>query len=317
MATVTEGTFKHGDTSFYAKTWTPEGPVKAKLVFVHGFSEHINRYNDFFPLLAAHGIQVFSWDQRGWGRSVTKPSERGLTGPTSQVVGDVAAFVRDKLGSGGDGAPPLFVMGHSMGGGEVLTMAGDAQYAELVGKVRGWILECPFIGFSAGEEPSSIKIFAGRLVGRLLPRQQMKHVVPPEQLSRDVAVVESVRNDPLCHNTGTLEGLASLLDRTSLLSSGQVKLGRQVRSVLLAHGTADLTCSYDAAMKFVERQHAVEDKTSRSYEGGYHQLHADHCKDEFAKDVVDWILARSVAAGGDDDGKPAGEGEAAPLESKL
>ncbi|UNI24448.1 Acylglycerol lipase [Purpureocillium takamizusanense] len=314
MATATEGSFKHGDASFYAKTWTPEGSIKAKLVFVHGFSEHINRYNDFFPLLAARGIQVFSWDQRGWGRTVTKPSERGLTGPTPLVIGDVAAFVRDKLaaGAGGEGPPPpLFVMGHSMGGGEVLTMAGDSQYAELVDQVRGWIVECPLVGFTKGEEPSSIKVFAGRLVGRLLPRQQMKHVVPPEHLSRDPAIVESVRNDPLCHNTGTLEGLASLLDRTTLLSSGQVRLGRQVRSLLLAHGTADQVSSFDAAKQFMERQSGVEDKTCKSYDGAYHQLHADHCKDEFSTDLVDWILARCDGNGAQ------GEEPSPPPGSKL
>lgn len=289
---------------------------------MHGFSEHVNRYNDFFPLLAARGIQVFAWDQRGWGRSVRQPSERGLTGPTAQVIADVAAFLRDKLGgeAGGSGeasaSAPLFVMGHSMGGGEALTLAGDSQYAELVGRVRGWILECPLVGFSAGEEPSSIKVFAGRLVGRLLPRQQMRHVVPPEYLSRDPAVAESVRGDALCHNTGTLEGLASLLDRTALLASGHTRLGQQVRSLFLAHGTSDRTCSHDAAVGYVERQHAVEDKTCKSYAGAYHQLHADLCKDEFADDVADWILARCAGEATGEAGEATDKAGAAP-ESKL
>ncbi|KAL6900287.1 Alpha/Beta hydrolase protein [Trichoderma evansii] len=289
MTTTTEGQFKIGDASFYTKTWTPTSAVVAKVIFVHGFSEHINRYNDFFPKLAEHGIQVFAWDQRGWGRSVTKPAEKGLTGPTSRVVADVAAFIQDKLPSDA----PVFVMGHSMGGGEALTLAGDAQYKQLVSQVRGWILEAPFIGFSPAEVPSSLKVFLGRLVGRLLPKQQLKHVVPPEHLSRDPEVVESVRNDALCHNTGTLEGLASLLDRTATLSGGGVKLGADVHSLFLTHGTNDLTCSYDAAVKFVNDQTAVEDKETKSYEGGYHQLHADLCKDELAKDVIDWILKRS------------------------
>ncbi|KAK1240649.1 hypothetical protein MKX07_004677 [Trichoderma sp. CBMAI-0711] len=296
MSTSEEGTFKVGNASLYTKTWTPTGPIVAKLIFVHGFSEHINRYNAFFSTLAAHGIQVFSWDQRGWGRSATRPADRGLTGPTSRVVADVAAFIQDKLlqaSSSESDATPVFVMGHSMGGGEVLTLAGDTQHRQLVARVRGWILEAPFIGFSKGEEPSVVKVVLGRLVGKLLPRQQLKHVVPPEHLSRDPEVVESIRNDELCHNTGTLEGLASLLDRTAALSSGRVKLGSDVHSLFLTHGTNDMTCSYDAAVKFVKEQDAVEDKEIKSYEGAYHQLHADHCKDEFTKDVIDWILKRS------------------------
>lgn len=264
---------------------------------MHGFSEHINRYNDFFPLLTAHGIQVLSWDQRGWGRSTTKPSERGLTGPTTRVIADVAAFIRDKLPSD----VPVFVMGHSMGGGEVLTLAGDPSYEDVVAQVRGWALECPFIAFTPEEEPSSLKVVAGRLVGRLLPRHQLTHVVPPERLSRIATVVESVRSDELCHNTGTLEGLAGLLDRTAVLSSGAVKLGKHVRSVLLAHGADDKICSYPAAVKWLEDQ-SIEDKTTKAYEGGYHQLHADLCRDEFARDLVAWILERCE----DKDGAPVG-----------
>lgn len=48
----------------YTKTWSTEGPAKARLVFVHGFSDHINTYGSFFPTLAAKGIEVYSFDQR-------------------------------------------------------------------------------------------------------------------------------------------------------------------------------------------------------------------------------------------------------------
>ena len=218
------------------------------------------------------------------------------------MVADVAAFVQDKFPS----TEPVFVMGHSMGGGEILTLAGDKQYEDIVSQVRGWILECPFIGFSKDEEPSSLKVVMGRLVGKLLPKQQLKHIVPPEHLSRDPAIVESIRNDPLCHNTGTLEGLASLLDRTATLSSGTVKLGKQVQSIWLAHGTEDKTCSYDVAMNWLDGQ-PIEDKEKKSYDGAYHQLHSDLCKEEFGRDLVAWIMKR--AGGGAD--------AAAQVESKL
>ncbi|KOS17364.1 putative monoglyceride lipase [Escovopsis weberi] len=287
MAT-TEGQFEHDNVSFYTKTWTPEGPTKAKLIFIHGFSDHINRYNDFFPRLAKHGIQVLGWDQRGWGRTAKKPSDKGLTGPTSLVLADMAAFIEDKLPSDA----PVFLMGHSMGGGQVLTLAGEARYRPLVGQLRGIVLDSPFIGFTKGEEPNVLKVALGRLAARVFPRQQLVHLIPPEHLSRREDVVASIREDPLCHNTGTLEGLASLLDRTGALQSGAVKLSREVRSVLLAHGTRDLTCSYDRAAEYLAAQTHVEDRTFKSYEGAYHQLHADLCEDEFTVDLVAWIMER-------------------------
>ncbi len=81
--------------------------------------------------------------------------------------------------------------------------------------------------------------------------------------------------------------------------------GPHVQSIFLAHGTDDKTCSYDAAMKWMEHQTNVKDRVTKSYEGAYHQLHADLCKEEFATDLVKYILERS---------SPAGE---APIEAKL
>lgn len=183
-----------------------------------------------------------------------------------------------------------------MGGGEVATLAANNHYKDLVTQVRGWILEAPFIGFAEGEEPSAVKVLAGRMASKLLPHHQLKHLVPPELLSRDPEIVQSYKDDPLCHNTGTLQGLAGLLDRTAALEAGHVKVGPQVRSLLLAHGTADKIVSYEAAVKWVEEQ-STTDKQTRSYEGAFHQLHSDLCKEEFGRDLISWILERSGGEG--------------------
>lgn len=185
-------------------------------------------------------------------------------------------------------------MGHSMGGGEVLTLCSDPAYEDLVAQIRGWLLESPYIAFPPSEEPSSIKVAIGRLASKVLPHFQLYNPLPPEYLSRDPAVVKSVKEDKLCHNTGTLEGLAALLDRTEALHHGRVNLSKTVKSLYMAHGTADRTTSYDASKMWYERQ-TIEDGRFRPYEGCYHQLHSDLCKEEFYKDVSDWILARCGA----------------------
>ncbi|MBE3043492.1 alpha/beta fold hydrolase [Candidatus Bathyarchaeota archaeon] len=320
MTTETEGTFEVDGVNLYTKTWTvrpipslhpltantpqPTGPTKAKLIFIHGFSDHINRYNDFFPHLAAAGIQIHGFDQRGWGRSVRDASHRGLTGPTALVLSDIAAFIASHLPS----PVPVFIMGHSMGGGEALALACAPEYAELVSKIRGWVLEAPFLAFPEGEEPSSLKVFMGRLVGRLLPKQHLLNRIPVAYLSRDPAWQKSVEQDDLCHDTGTLEGLSGLLDRTASLSSGKWNLRGNVRALFLAHGDADQVTSFKASKAWFEAQDEVKDAEFKAYEGCLHQLHADLCREEFYRDVSGWILERA-------DG--AGEAGAAKTESKL
>lgn len=184
-------------------------------------------------------------------------------------------------------------MGHSMGGGEVLTLASMPEYeAGVVAKVRGWLLEAPFVDFDAAARPSALKVFVGRWAGRVLPRLQLLNPIPPETLTRDVAVQQSLREDDLCHETGTLEGLAGMLDRTAALAGGKVVLSDKVTSLWLGHGDKDTTTSYVESKRWFDRQTKVQDKTFRTYEGYFHQLHAEVGKEVFYADVRDWILQR-------------------------
>ncbi|KAJ4388781.1 hypothetical protein N0V93_006241 [Gnomoniopsis smithogilvyi] len=295
MVKEIEGEFNVGDSSLYQKFWLPDEstPTIAKFVFIHGFSDHLGRYYGFFPTLAAAGIAVYGYDQRGWGKSVRKPAERGLTGPTTQVLADVAKFITDVALPAEPRTVPLFVMGHSMGGGEVLTLACTPEYEDnVVAHVRGWMLEAPLVALDDKEKPSALKVFAGRLAGRVLPHMHLANPIPPEQLSRDEAVQQSLKEDTLCHDTGTLEGLAGLLDRSGELSSGKLKLSSKVKSLWFGHGDKDVATSYPESKKFFERQTQIEDKTFKTYEGWLHQLHAEVGREEFYTDVRDWILQR-------------------------
>ncbi|KAI4594927.1 hypothetical protein KJ359_007450 [Pestalotiopsis sp. 9143b] len=288
MIKEVEGTFEAGDISLYTKSWLTDGPAKAKLIMFHGFSDHMDRYYDLFPTLAKGGIAVYGLDQRGWGRSVKKPAQKGNTGPTSQVLADMAAFIKSQLPSD----VPVFVLGHSMGGGQVATLASSAQHEDVIRQVRGWILESPFIGFTAEEEPNWLTVFSGRLAGRLMPHFRLYRPIAPEKMCRDPAVVESIRADKLMHNTGTLEGLASLLDRTAALSKGELRLSPAVRSMVVMHGDADRVCSFETARAWFESQ-KVEDGQFSVYEGFYHQLHGDPGRERFYDEVRDWILERA------------------------
>ncbi|KAI0881161.1 alpha/beta-hydrolase [Annulohypoxylon maeteangense] len=289
---IVEGTLQVDDVTLHTKSWFPSGPPKAKLVLIHGFSDHVDRYYDFFPTLARRGIAVYGFDQRGWGRSVRRPADKGRSGPTFTVLADIAAFIRAKvLGSSGEDVP-IFMLGHSMGGGEVLTFASTSEYDDIIAKIRGFILEAPFLGFAPSVQPSWLTITSGRLAAHVVPNLHLFRPVPPEHLSRDPEVQKSIANDPLMHNTGTLEGLAGMIDRAEFLSAGKLTLRPRVKSILLAHGTADMVTSFDKVKEWWERQR-LEDGTFKAYDGWAHQLHADPGKEEYYQDVADWILARS------------------------
>lgn len=297
-------TFPDGH-NVYMKKWRPVATAPlAKLIFVHGYDDHINRYYDFFPLLASRGISVTGWDQRGWGRSARTPADRGFTGPTALVLSDIVHVIKSEMSDmkieNDKEAAPVFVMGHSMGGAQVLTLASAPEYKDLMPKVRGWLLESPHIALVPSQEPSALKIFAGRLAGRLLPKFQLKHKMPADQISRDPEVIASLNSDPLLVSTGTLQGMAGLLDRANELSAGKRTINEGVKSLWLAHGTGDQSTSYDASKKWFETHtQNVHDATLKTYDGWSHQLHADLPENRavFANDVADWILARAHGSG--------------------
>ncbi|KAF2971210.1 hypothetical protein GQX73_g2341 [Xylaria multiplex] len=294
MVQETEGTFNIDGASLYTKTWLPDGPIKAKMIMFHGFSDHIGRYYGFFPYLAERGIAVYGVDQRGWGRSVKKDSDKGKSGPTARVLADMAAFIRTQLPSD----VPVFVLGHSMGGGQVLTLASTPEYDDLIKQIRGWVLESPLVGISPEVQPSWLTVASGRLASHVMPHFRLYRPIPPEDVTRDPEVQASISADELMHNYGTLEGLAAMLDRTSGLSSGKFILSSHVKSLFMTHGTADKTTSFDETKKWFARNEAkIPDARFKAFEGFAHQLHADPGKEEFYEDVANWILERSGTKG--------------------
>lgn len=205
---------------------------------------------------------------------------------------------------------PLFLMGHSMGGAEILQYAARGP-SEVRSQITGYVAESPYIALHPSAQPSRFTVVAGRLAARFMPNRHMVQKLESKWLCRDPVVCKEWAEDTLCHDTGTLEGLSGMLDRADELNRDLVTI-REGR-VWVGHGSEDRVCSYDAARGWFERL-GVQDKDFKTYEGWYHKreciperievrimnskspiVHAEPGEDKitFANDVADWILARA------------------------
>lgn len=104
-------------TQFYSRTWTPTTRLRAAVVFIHGFIEHIGRYDHVFPKWSARGISVFAFDQRGFGKTAldtSHKSKHSVYGKTSgfEQREDIEWAIKHVKAE--SGAVPLFLMGQSM-----------------------------------------------------------------------------------------------------------------------------------------------------------------------------------------------------------
>ena len=101
---------------FYTRTYASSSP-RAVVLFVHGFAEHVGRYEWAHGEYARQGVSVFAYDQRGFGRTALdkeKKSSGSSYARTSwrEQLGDIEWWV-EHVKKEFEGLP-LFLMGHSM-----------------------------------------------------------------------------------------------------------------------------------------------------------------------------------------------------------
>ncbi|KAL8243591.1 hypothetical protein R6Q59_009849 [Mikania micrantha] len=290
----------------YERVWNPSSPAKAHIVLLHGFSDRIDHYDAFLKVLTnQYPIRVIGWDRRGWGKSVHESYQRGNTGTKDQQMTELNSYINHTLTTIPDlTSTPLFLLGHSMGGQELTyyMLHTDPIPYDARPRIGGILLEAPFIGLDPASQPSSIVVALGRFASKLLPHFQLKQGVSAEFLSPDKAVQAMYRDDPLCHDTGTLECFRDMLQREAdltALAKGDVEgLSRQLPCpVLWAHGTADKATAFPISRKLCEALKACGaaegNKVFKAYEGWYHQLHNEPNggREQYAKDVAEWVLA--------------------------
>ncbi|KJZ74532.1 hypothetical protein HIM_06128 [Hirsutella minnesotensis 3608] len=280
----------------YTKSWeAPPGEAKAGLAWLHGFSDHCNNYDDFCRSLASHGITVFAYDQRGWGRSARCPVHVGQTGPTQTVLSDMTDFI-NSLPPMGD--LPLFLGGHSMGGAACLVWASQCAHGTNK-RIRGYVLESPYLVLHPSLDPSPGVVWLVRGLAWCLPNLRVRNEQRPELISRSTKAIERYRRDPLNYERVTLECIAETYARGRQVAGGSDDLveaadGRAV-GLWIGHGDRDYIVSYEATRAYFERS-GIRDKTFETYESCYHSLHLelDQARARFTSDVIAWIRERAA-----------------------
>src|SRR5436305_2651445 len=155
----------------YVRCW-PVAMATRVVVLVHGYGEHIGRYEHVAQALAARGSTVVGPDHIGHGRSA---GERALVESFEPIVDDVRGVVQAERGE-----LPVVMVGHSMGG--LIAIRYAQRHRE---DLAGLVLSGPAVGLgpvmhewlAAPERPSD--------------------PLDATALSRDPAVGEAYVADPL------------------------------------------------------------------------------------------------------------------------
>ncbi|MEM8599116.1 MAG: lysophospholipase [Bacteroidota bacterium] len=275
----------------FTRAWSPElDEVRAEVLLVHGIGEHTGRYAHVAAHLMMHGVRILAYDQRGHGES---PGDRAYVEDFDALVRDLhhvrahlpslratvaglGTSAADDRGS----APPLFLLGHSLGGLVVARYVTDHGSDGLAGVV----LSSPALRTDVA--PLLQKV-AGT-VARFAPRLPTVKL-DLKGLSRDPRVVRNYEEDPLTH-TGT--GVRARTGHETIEAMKRVEAGAFRVPLYVFHGTADRITSPDGSQDFVKAVQARipdADATLRLYDGLFHETMNEPEKQNVLDDLTEWL----------------------------
>jgi alpha-beta hydrolase superfamily lysophospholipase len=231
--------------------WPADDAVRV-VVLVHGYGEHIGRYEHVAQALVARGSMVVGPDHVGHGRSA---GEQALVESFEPVVDDLRAVVQDARGE-----LPVVMVGHSMGG-LIATRYAQRHREDLVGLV----LSGPAVGLGP--------VIEGWLAAPEPPSDPIDVAV----LSRDPAVGQAYAADPLVWHGGwkrpTLEAFVAA---DAAIAEGP---GFGDLPLLYVHGAEDQLVPVGLARPVVEHL-AGPNSELHVLEGARHEVFNELDKEE-------------------------------------
>ena len=197
----------------FAQNWTVENP-RAVIALVHGQGEHIGRYTPVAEWFNRHGIAVVGYDHQGYGRS---EGQRGHAKNLDVLLEDIGLLL-NKTREIYPGAP-VFLYGHSMGGGLALNYAIQREPS-----LAGLIVTAPWIRLAF--EAPAITVIAGKIMRRFMPTFSLPTGLAAHFISHDAAVVKAYKSDPLVHDKLSAAAGIALLESAKMVDawSGEFKI---------------------------------------------------------------------------------------------
>lgn len=245
----------------------PEGVI----VLVHGIGEHVRRYNHWAERFKKENYAFTAIDMPGHGKS---DGGRGKV----RRYSDIYEMIGVMLKTAGRTFPgvPLYLYGHSLGGGIVLDYTVRFNPA-----VKAVIATSPWLRLSF--EPSKLKMMLATVMKTLLPGLVQSTGLEAIHLSHDESVLDIYNSDPLVHgkiSVGFFSG-ASSSAKYALNHAADLK-----QPVLIVHGSDDMICSPEGSREFCSKTPRAELKI---WDGGYHELHNEPFREDVFRYIVDWI----------------------------
>lgn len=263
--------------------WDPDGEPQAIVLGVHGFNDYSNAFASISDSLTSQGIELYAYDQRGFGATEPKgiwPGKETLVKDLKTVIHLLRERHPDK---------PFYLIGESMGGA-VATLALTSRDRP---PVDGAVLLAPAVwGRDIMPWYQRVGLKAARLVapglsfsGKMARRLGVRATDDPE-------VARALRADPLVLKKARVDTLDGLSD----LMSAALKAAPGIKGpALLLYGSSDEVIPPSAMCALLERvpEGAVPWRMAL-YPRGFHLLTRYTGAATTRTDITTWLNDRAA-----------------------
>jgi alpha-beta hydrolase superfamily lysophospholipase len=277
---MTDARVTHGESTILSADGTKlalqqfsgDGPVLAEVLVIHGYADHGGRYREISEHLTRAGLRVTTLDLRGHGRS---EGQRGYVASFLDYHADVSAALATL-----DVARPHFILAHSMGA--MLVLDYLAQNAP---KLAGLIVTNPFLAMA--EAPPKAKLLVGKAAAFLAPRLSLPSGLAPASISRDPAMVEAYRKDPLVFTTAN----AAWFRECGFAQARARALKTLPMPLFFAYSLSDPIAAGEASRALARELQTPDKKVVER--DGLHEILNETNRAELHDMIRDWILAHA------------------------
>ncbi len=287
------------DVHFYI--YTPENP-KAVVMFSHGKSEYLERYEEFAKFLCDNGVAFCGNDHIGHGNSISDKDMLGYFGSERGYINMVRDLHRmrrvvDKKFPN----IPHILMGHSMGSFLAriyLSKYHDDRWngAVIMGTAGAMTASGPFskiINAAAKRHGEKYRHeFGTNLVFGMFNLRTKNKRTPNDWLSRDESNVDRFTNDPRCNYVFTVAGYRDLMNAMLVCNSKPVIENTPADVPLcFLSGSMDPIGEYGRGVQKAIKKYVKHgcDVDVHIYNDARHELLFELNRDEVMNDILEFI----------------------------
>ncbi len=263
-------------TPIFYQYWSPQQPIKAVMLIVHGLGEHSGRYANLVQRFVPQGFVVYGFDHQGHGKS---SGPKGHIDSFQAYILDLNMMV-ERVKALYPGVP-LVLFGHSMGG-----LITASYLVENQDRVSAAILSSPAIQAPDNVPRYLLKI--GRWLSKFWPTLPVVQL-ESQGICRNSDVVKAYDADPLVNHGKMSARLGQeLLDQMAWLRSQMTNIRLPM---LVVQGEHDLLVDASGAQQLIDNL-GSNIKKIIMYKGLYHELINEPEREIVLNDIELWVRER-------------------------